>query len=101
LRGADDTIAGIEVTVMHGSKTPGELALIVDETTLVTGDLIRGQRGGSLNLLPAAKLADHGAAIASVRALAERQQIAAVLVGDGWPLFCDGAEQLRLLVLGR
>jgi hypothetical protein len=30
---------------MAGSKTPGELALILEKTTLITGDLVRGHMG--------------------------------------------------------
>ena len=30
------------VLALHGSKTPGELALVLEDTILVTGDLVRG-----------------------------------------------------------
>jgi len=89
--------AGIEVVELDGSKTPGELALVVDGDTLVFGDLVRAHTGGRLGILPDAKLRDRAAAVASVRALARRAGIAAVLVGDGWPVFRDGGALLREL----
>jgi hypothetical protein len=65
----------------------------------VTGDLVRGQRGGALNLLPDAKLLDRSAAVRSVADLAARPSVTAVLVGDGWPVFRDGHARLRELSL--
>ena len=95
----DEAVPGLRAIEMHGSKTPGELALLLEDTTLVTGDLVRGHVGGRLNLLPDAKLADRELAVASVkRILNEHPQIDAVLVGDGWPVFHDGARALALLV---
>ena len=91
-------VPGLEALVMNGSKTPGELALVLEGTTLITGDLVRGQRGGELNLLPDAKLSDRDAAVASVRRLAELPHMEAVLVGDGWPMFRDGAGGLQRLL---
>ena len=84
----------LEPIELHGSKTPGELALLLDGDTLVTGDLIRGQRAGRLNLLPDAKLGDKGRALTSLEALARRGGIEAVLVGDGWPVFRGGSAAL-------
>jgi hypothetical protein len=94
----DASLPGIEILELHGSKTPGELALVVDGDTLITGDLVRGHRGGSLNLLPDPKLTDREAALDSVAALAERTSIQAVLVGDGWPVFRDGRTRLKALL---
>lgn len=97
--GQDDTVVpGLTAHVVEGSKTPGELALILEGTTLVTGDLIRAHEGGRLRLLPDAKVADLAAARASARRLAALPGIEAVLVGDGWPVFRHGAEALRELV---
>ncbi len=93
LSSGDLVVPGLEVVELNGSKTPGELALVLDGTTLITGDLIRGQRAGTLNLLPDAKLKDRASAVASVRALAALP-IEAVLVGDGWPVFRGGRERL-------
>jgi hypothetical protein len=82
---------------MNGSKTPGELALIIEGHTLVTGDLVRAHRAGSLMILPDPKLSDREAAMDSVRRLANIEGIEAVLVGDGWPIFRDGTARLREL----
>lgn len=91
-------VEGLRALAMEGSKTPGELALLLQDSTLITGDLVRGQRGGELNMLPDAKLADRSAAVASVRRLQAWPGIEAVLVGDGWPIFHDGSAALRRLV---
>jgi hypothetical protein len=83
---------------MHGSKTPGELALVLEKATLITGDLVRGQMGGQLNLLPDKKLEDRTRAIASVKRIHdEYPEIDTVLVGDGWPVFHDGRRALAAL----
>ncbi|HEU4577383.1 MAG TPA: hypothetical protein VFS67_03940 [Polyangiaceae bacterium] len=87
----------LELIELHGSKTPGELALLLDGDTLVTGDLIRGQRAGRLNLLPDAKLVDKARALDSLASLAGRD-IEAVLVGDGWPIFRGGSAALQELL---
>jgi hypothetical protein len=80
---------------MNGSKTAGELALVLEGTTLITGDLVRAHEGGSLCLLPDPKLRDRGQAIVSVARLAGLGKIDAVLPGDGWPLFRGGTAALR------
>lgn len=90
-------VPGLRAFVMQGSKTPGELALVYADETLITGDLIRGHRGGKLNLLPAPKLSDAVAAHASVRRLAELGSIETVLVGDGWHVFAGGTQALQEL----
>jgi len=95
----EEVVPGLEAFELHGSKTPGELALLLDGTTLITGDLIRAQKGGRLNLLPDAKLKDKAKALASVKALAEAApKLEAVLVGDGWPVFRDGRARLLELL---
>lgn len=95
----EDWLAGIEIVAFDGSKTPGELALVVDETTLITGDLIRCHAGGSLTTLPPAKLTDAAAARRSIGALLEAHpRIDAVLVGDGWPMFSAARPHLETLV---
>ena len=97
--GQDDTVVpGLVVHEVAGSKTPGELALVLEGTTLITGDLVRAHEGGRLCLLPDAKLGDSDAARASVRRLAAMPGIEAVIVGDGWPVFRHGAEALRELI---
>lgn len=100
--GDGDVIAdGLVALALEGSKTPGELVLLLEDTTLITGDLIRAHAGGALNLLPREKLADPEKAIASVRRLLEhRRRIDAVLVGDGWPIFTGGHAALEALLRG-
>jgi glyoxylase-like metal-dependent hydrolase (beta-lactamase superfamily II) len=88
----------LELIELQGSKTPGELALLLEGDTLVTGDLIRGQRAGRLNLLPDAKLGDKARALDSLEALACHGGIEAVLVGDGWPVFRGGSAALLELL---
>jgi hypothetical protein len=94
----EEIVPGLLALELEGSKTPGELALLLDETTLITGDLIRAHRAGSLMLLPDPKLADKARAVASVRSLLEFTKIEAVLVGDGWSVFRDGHGRLQALV---
>jgi len=98
LKEGDQVVMGMTVLEMRGSKTPGELALLVDGNTLFTGDLVRCHVGGTLTLLPDPKLTDRQAAIASVKRLLDYDGIEAVLVGDGWPVFRDGHARLRELV---
>ncbi|MBW4690930.1 MAG: hypothetical protein KME27_04100 [Lyngbya sp. HA4199-MV5] len=98
LADGEEIVPGLQAFELHGSKTPGELALLLDDTTLITGDLIRAHRAGSLMLLPDAKLQNREAAIASVRRLATFNRIEAVLVGDGWSVFRDGHDRLKDLI---
>lgn len=98
LMDGEELVPGLQAIELHGSKTPGELALLLEETTLITGDLIRAHRAGSLMLLPDAKLQDRAAAIASVQRLADISSITAVLVGDGWSVFRDGHDRLQDLI---
>jgi Metallo-beta-lactamase superfamily len=96
---AAQPIAGLQVFELHGSKTPGELALLIEQHTLVVGDLVRGQRAGRLNLLPDDKLTDRNAALNSLRRLTELGGVDAVLVGDGWPVFHGGRHALNALLI--
>jgi glyoxylase-like metal-dependent hydrolase (beta-lactamase superfamily II) len=93
----DELVPGLRAFAMQGSKTPGELALVLGGATLITGDLIRAHEGGSLTILPDDKLKDRAQAVASVARLAALPGIDAVLVGDGWPLFRGGGDALREL----
>ena len=93
-----EVVPGLNALELHGSKTPGELALVLDGTTLITGDLVRCHEGGRLCLLPDAKLGNRAEAVQSVRQLAALSGIEAVLVGDGWPIFRGGGDALRELV---
>ena len=94
LADGDEPVPGLEVFALDGSKTPGELALLLDGHTLVCGDLVRGHRGGALNRLPAPKLRDVDAANASIARLAAIDGVEGVIVGDGWPVFRDGSARL-------
>jgi hypothetical protein len=93
----DEPVKGLRVLALEGSKTPGELALVLDGHTLVTGDLVRAHQAARLNLLPDAKLQDRALAVASVKRLAALPDVEAVLVGDGWPIFRDGKRALKEL----
>ena len=93
----DEPVPGLKAIALEGSKTPGELAFVLDGTTLVTGDLVRAHEGGRLTTLPAAKLRDAAAAARSVCRLAALPGIDAVLVGDGWPIFRGAGAALREL----
>jgi glyoxylase-like metal-dependent hydrolase (beta-lactamase superfamily II) len=94
----DEVVPGLKVLELHGSKTPGELALLLEETTLITGDLVRARKAGSLTILPDEKLLNREAAVASVQRLAALPHVEAVLVGDGWPVFRDGRDRLQDLL---
>jgi hypothetical protein len=92
----DELLPGLEIVALDGSKTPGELALILRGETVVTGDLLRVHEAGALTMLPDAKLLDKAAAIASVRRLSARvPDLEAILPGDGWPIFRHGREALE------
>jgi Metallo-beta-lactamase superfamily len=93
----EEVVPGLIAYQLNGSKTPGELALLLENTTLITGDLIRCHIGGELCLLPEAKLTDLTKAIQSVKRIADLPGIKAVLPGDGWPLFNHGSEALHRL----
>jgi hypothetical protein len=97
LADGDEPVPGLRVFALEGSKTPGELALLIEGHTLVCGDLVRGHAGGALNRLPAPKLSDVAAANASVRRLAALPDVQAVIVGDGWPVFREGGARLAEL----
>ena len=94
LSDGDEVVPGLVALALDGSKTPGELALVLEGKTLICGDLVRAHRAGSLMMLPDAKLADRDRAMASVRRLAALEGIEAVLVGDGWSVFRDGHARL-------
>jgi hypothetical protein len=98
LSDGDEVVSGLAVLELHGSKTPGELALVLDELTLITGDLVRAHRANALMMLPEAKLKDKAAAIASIQRLVDLTQIETVLVGDGWPVFQNGHLYLESLM---
>ena len=94
LTDGDEVVNGLTVMEMLGSKTPGELALLLEKSTLITGDLIRSHEGGTLCLLPDEKLSDKQKAIGSIRRIAALPELQALLPGDGWPVFRNATEAL-------
>lgn len=98
LADGDEPLPGLKVFAFEGSKTPGELAFLIEGQTLITGDLIRAHRAGQLCLLPDGKLSDKAAAQASVRRLEACTELEAVLTGDGWPVFCGGLQALKQMI---
>lgn len=100
LADGEEVVPGLRALALDGSKTPGELALLLEEETLITGDLVRAHRAGGLMALPEAKLSDPAAAARSVARLAALPQVEVVLVGDGWPLFGGGRQALARLAAG-
>jgi hypothetical protein len=100
LRDGDSPIPGMMVRELAGSKTAGELALVLDETTVIFGDLVRAHRANTLMLLrPEQKLRDEKAARESLRRLRDlHPRIEHVLVGDGWRAFGNGGVLLDALL---
>lgn len=98
LSDGEEFVPGLKVIEMQGSKTAGELALLLEERTLIAGDLVRSPVAGSLTILPDDKLLNRENAIASVSRLTGLQKVEAVLVGDGWSIFRDGRERLQELM---
>jgi len=96
----DQVVPGLVALAMNGSKTPGELALLLEQTTLITGDFIHAPSAGALALLPDEMLTDKHAALASVRRLEDLPDVEAVLVGKGWPAFEGGKEKLGAIIRG-
>jgi glyoxylase-like metal-dependent hydrolase (beta-lactamase superfamily II) len=95
----DRLVPELLALALDGSKTPGELALLLEGRTLITGDLVRSHRAGSLMLLRDEQgLRDRKRATASVARLLAHREIEAVLVGDGWCAFRDGHAMLAELV---
>lgn len=97
LEGGDEPVEGLNIYQVNGSKTAGELAFVIESSTMITGDLVRCHEAGKLTLLPDGKLQDKEQAILSVKQLAELDQIEVVLPGDGWPVFSDGHRALKEL----
>jgi glyoxylase-like metal-dependent hydrolase (beta-lactamase superfamily II) len=97
LSDGEELVPGLQVFEMQGSKTPGELVLLLEGTTLITGDLVRAHKAGNLMILPDAKLKNRTQAVAAVRRLAAIAGVEAVLVGDGWSVFRDGSSRLQEL----
>ncbi len=99
LTDGDEVVPGMLALELEGSKTPGELALLLEGTTLITGDLIRAHEGGALCLLPEEKLTNKRKAIASLQRLVLLPELEALLPGDGWPVFRDAKFLLQELLV--
>lgn len=63
----DEVVPGLAVMEMHGSKTPGELAPVLEGATVTTGDLIRSRAAGSRCLLLADIVTDKQPALGSAQ----------------------------------
>ena len=94
LKDGDKPVSNIEVFCMEGSKTPGELAILIDNTTLVTGDSIRSHEGVRLCMLPDENLQNRELAVNSIKRIAAIKSIEAVITGDVWPIFKNGHDAL-------
>ena len=96
LKEGDDFLPGLRIHELDGSKTPGELALVLEDTTLIAGDLLRSHRAGELMLLkPEQGMKDRARAAASLRRLLSYGRLQALLLGDGWCVFRDGRKMLE------
>ncbi len=99
LADGDEPFPGLVVRALDGSKTQGELVLVLDETTAIFGDAVRAGRADELALLPRKNLRDRAGALASQRRVrAHHPRIAHVLVGDGWSVFRHGGPLLDELL---
>jgi hypothetical protein len=99
LSDGDEPFPGLRVRELGGSKTEGELALVLDDTTAIFGDAVRALRAGSLMFLPREKCRDPERLVESVRRLrALHPRLAHVLVGDGWSAFNDGGALLDAIL---
>ena len=52
----EEIVPGLVAYELEGSKTPGELALALDRTTLIFGDLVRAHRAGAIGVQGSTKL---------------------------------------------
>lgn len=100
LADGEEVVPGLVAYELEGSKTPGELALVLDGTTLITGDLVRAHRADTLTLLkPEQNLRDRAAALASIRrVMKQNPRLEHVLVGDGWHCFSRAQVLLERLL---
>jgi hypothetical protein len=93
----DQPFPGMRVLSLQGSKTPGEVALLLEGKTLIVGDLVRSHRAGELSILkPEQGLKDRAAAVDSVARLAALRPDV-LLVGDGFSVYRDAGARLAEL----
>ena len=101
LADGDEPFPGLIVRELQGSKTEGELALVLEDETAVFGDLVRAHQAGALMLLRPDRLRDAARARESLRRFrALHPRVAHVLVGDGWCCFRHGGALLDELLAG-
>ena len=101
LADGEEVLPGLTAFALDGSKTPGELCLVLDGTTLIAGDLVRSHRAGSLMLLMPPKLKDEATARRSIARIVDRSRIEHVLVGDGWHIFSNARDRLAELLAAK
>jgi hypothetical protein len=99
LSDGDEPFPGLRVRELAGSKTEGELVLVLEDTTAIFGDAVRAHHAGALMLLRREKLRDPARLVESVRRVRTlHPRIAHVLVGDGWSAFHGGGALLDALL---
>jgi len=99
LADGEEPFPGLVVREIHGSKTDGELALVLEENTAIFGDVVRAHQAGALMLLPREKLRDPAKVEESLRRFRTlHPRVAHVLVGDGWCAFGSGGALLDALL---
>jgi glyoxylase-like metal-dependent hydrolase (beta-lactamase superfamily II) len=98
LSDGEEFVPGLRAFEFQGSKTPGELGLILEENTFISGDLIRSHRADSLMMLSTEQgLVDQKLATQSLERLLALGPFRALLLGDGFCVFRDGHTYLREL----
>jgi hypothetical protein len=101
LADGEEPVPGLVVRELHGSKTDGELALVLEDATALFGDLVRAHAAGRLMLLRREKLRDPARALESLRRFRSlHPRVEHVLVGDGWCAFRNGGVLLDELLGG-
>ncbi len=98
LTGGDELVPGLKTVELQGSKTPGELCFVLDDTTLITGDLLRCHKPNCLMILPKQKIIDIENVKSSLSYLLEFQAINSIIVGDGWNILNNGYQHIKNLV---
>jgi glyoxylase-like metal-dependent hydrolase (beta-lactamase superfamily II) len=101
LSDGEEPFPGLVVRELHGSKTPGELALVLDGDTAIFGDTVRAHRADALMLLPDQKLREPARVLESLRRFRSlHPAFVHALVGDGWCAFRHGGTLLDELLAG-
>jgi uncharacterized cupin superfamily protein len=96
-----DTLGRVRVVQLEGMKSPGELALdLEDAGTVIVGDALWGDPPGALRMVPDAKLLDPQKATLSLRRLWALEPDN-ILVGDGYSIFGGAAAAIGKFLLSR